>query len=96
MKQTRAKRRTIVNENNAAATLAFSALNPHASSRQMEKKWNDFLKRIKLCNWIRRKMRTDVSFFSHVRFSDEDNFANTGNVNGHNMHYCANENRRWI
>ena len=38
VKQTRVKRRPIVNENNAAATLAFAALNPHASSRQMEKK----------------------------------------------------------
>ena len=38
VKQTRVKRRPIVNENNAAAILAFAALNPHASSRQMEKK----------------------------------------------------------
>ena len=41
VKQTRVKRRPIVNENNAAAILAFSALNPHASSRLMKKKeWN--------------------------------------------------------
>ena len=38
VKQTRIKRRPIVNENNAAAILAFSALNPHASSRKMEQK----------------------------------------------------------
>ena len=38
VKQTRVKRRPIVNENNAAAILAFAALNPHESSRQMEKK----------------------------------------------------------
>ena len=38
VKQTRAKRRTIVNENNAAAILAFAAINPYVSSRQMEKK----------------------------------------------------------
>ena len=38
VKQTRVKRRPFVNENNAAAILAFSALNPHTSSRQMEKK----------------------------------------------------------
>ena len=37
-KQTRFKRRPIVNENNAAAILGFAALNPHASSRQIEKK----------------------------------------------------------
>ena len=37
MKQTRVKRRSIVHENNAAAILAFAALNPHASSRQTEK-----------------------------------------------------------
>ena len=30
VKQTRVKRRPIVNENNAAAILAFAALNPHA------------------------------------------------------------------
>ena len=117
MKQTRVKqKRPIVNENNVAAILAFAALNPHASSRQMEKKsgisqrsvlrilhqhkfhpfrmslhqdlyGNDFLKRVNFCNCIRRKMRTDVSFLSHVLFSDEANFANTGNVNSHNMHY---------
>ena len=110
MKQIRVKRPPIVDENNAAAILAFAALNPHASSRQMEKKsgicqrsvlkilhqhkfhpyrmslhqdlyGNDFLKRINFCNWIRRKMRTDVSFLSHVLFSDEANFTNTGNVN---------------
>ena len=38
VKQTRVKRRTIVNENNAAAILAFTALNPHASSKQIEKR----------------------------------------------------------
>ena len=38
VKQTRVKRQPIVNENNAAAILAFAALNPHASSKQMEKK----------------------------------------------------------
>ena len=38
VKQTRVKRRTVVNENNAAAILAFVALNPHAGNRQMEKK----------------------------------------------------------
>ena len=38
VQQTRVKRRPIVNENNAAAILAFAALNPHASSRQMEKR----------------------------------------------------------
>ena len=102
VKQTRVTRRPIVNENNAAAILAFAALNPHASSRQMEKMsgisqrsvlrifhqhkfhqyrtslhqnlyGNDLLKRINFCNWIRRKMRMDVSFLSHVLFSDETN-----------------------
>ena len=38
VKQTRIKRRPIVNENNAAAILAFAALNRHASSRQMKKR----------------------------------------------------------
>ena len=38
--QTRVKPRPIVNENNAAAILAFAALNPHASRRKMEKEWN--------------------------------------------------------
>ena len=57
---------------------------------------NDFLKCVNLCNWIRRKTRTDVSFLSHVLFSDEANFANTGNVNRHNMHYWAYENPRWM
>ena len=42
-----------------------------------------FLKRVIFRNRIRRKMRTDVSFLSHVLFSDEANFANTGNVNRH-------------
>ena len=38
VKQTRVKRRPILNENNAATILAFAALNTHASSRQMEEK----------------------------------------------------------
>ena len=38
VKQTRDKRRPILNENNAASILAFAALNPHASSRRMDKK----------------------------------------------------------
>ena len=38
VKQTRVKRLPIVDENNAAAILAFAALNSHASSRKMEKK----------------------------------------------------------
>ena len=37
VKQTRVKRRPIVNKNNAAAILAFSALNPHANGRN---EWN--------------------------------------------------------
>ena len=123
VKQTRVKRRPIVNKNNAASLLAFVALNPHASCRQMEKQsgisqrsvlrilhqhkfhsyrislhqdlyGNDYLKRVNFCNWIRRNMRTDVSFFRHVLFSDEANFANTGNMNRHHMHYWANENPR--
>ena len=109
VKHTRVKRRPIVNENNAAAILAFAALNPHASSMKMEKKsgisqrsvfrishqqkchpyrlslyqdlyGNDFLKLVNFYNWIRRKMRTGVSFLSHVLFSDKANVANTGNV----------------
>ena len=38
MKQTRVKRRSIVNENNAASILAFAALNSHASRKPIEKK----------------------------------------------------------
>ena len=38
VKQTRVKRRPIVDENNSAAILTFAALNPYESSRQMEKK----------------------------------------------------------
>ena len=37
---------------------------------------NDFLKRVNFCNWIQRKIRTDVSFLSHELFSDVANFAN--------------------
>ena len=125
VKQTRVKRRPIINENNAATILAFAALNPHASSRQMQKKsgiiqrsvlrilhqhkfhpyrmplhqdlyGNDFLKRVNFCNWIRRKMDTNVSFLCHELFSDKVNFANTGKVNRHNMHYWAYENPRWM
>ena len=125
VKQTRVKRRPIVNENNAAAISAIAALNANASSRRMEKKsgisqrsilrilhqhkfhpyrmslhqdlyGNDFLKRVNFCNGIRRKMCTDVSFLSHVFFSDGANFASTGNVNRHNIHYWENENPRWM
>ena len=57
---------------------------------------NDFQKHVNSCNWVCRKMCTDVSFLSHVLFSDKANFANTGNVNRHNMHHWANENPQWM
>ena len=38
VKQTRVKRRPFVNDNIAAAILASAALNPHARSKQIEKK----------------------------------------------------------
>ena len=57
---------------------------------------DDFLKRENFCNQIRRNMRTEVSFLSHMLFSEEANCANTENVNRHNMHYWANDNSRWM
>ena len=65
---------------------------PYRMSLHQDLYGNDFLKRVAFCNWIRRKMRTDVSFLSHLLFTDEANFANTGNVNSNNMNYWANEN----
>ena len=69
---------------------------PYRMSLYQDLYGNDFLKRVNFCNWSRRKMRRDVSFLSHVLSSDEANFANTGNVNSHNMHYLANDNPRWM
>ena len=69
---------------------------PYRMSLHHDLYGNDFLKSVNFCNWIRRKMRTDVSFLNHVLFSDKANIANTGNVNKHNMHYWANENPRWM
>ena len=119
VKQTRAKRRAIVNENNAAdikstceqqangkksgisqrsvlRILHQHKFYPYGISSHQDLFSNDFLKCVNFCNWIRRKMRTNVSFLSHVLFPDEANFANTGNVNRHNMHYWANESPRWL
>ena len=72
-----------------ASALARDSLirNSYRMSLHQDLYGNDFLKRVNFCNWIRRKMRTDVSFLSHVLFSGEANFANTRNVNRHNMHY---------
>ena len=103
-KQTQVKRRPIVNETHAAAILAFAALNalnqhkfhPYRMLLHQDLYGTDFLKRVNFCNWIHIKIRTGVSFLSHVLFSKEANFANTGNVNRHNMHYWANENPRWM
>ena len=67
---------------------------PYRMSLHQDLYGNDFPKRVNFCNCIRGKMRTDVSSLSHVLFSDEANFANTGNVNRHHMHYWANENHR--
>ena len=69
---------------------------PYRMSLHQDLYANDFLKRVNFFNWIRSKMHTDVSFLSHVLFSDEANFANTGNLNRHNMHYWENENPGWI
>ena len=54
---------------------------PYRMSLHRDLYCNDFLKRVNFCNWIRRKMRTDVLFLSHVLFSDEAIFANTGTAN---------------
>ena len=59
---------------------------PYRMSLHQDLYGNNFLKRFNFCNWIRKQMRTDVSFLSHVLFADKANFANTGNVNRHNMH----------
>ena len=69
---------------------------PYRMSLHQDLRGNDFLKHVNFCKWIRRKMRTDVSFLSHVVFSDEANFVNTGNVNRYNMLYWANGNPRWM
>ena len=46
--------------------------------------------------WSKVVSALRISFLSHVLFSDEANFANTGNVNGLNIHYWANENPWWM
>ena len=67
---------------------------PYLMSLHQDLYGNDFLKRINFSNSIRRKMRTYISFLSHMLFFYEANFANMGNVNRHNKHYWANENPR--
>ena len=46
---------------------------PYCMSLHQDLYGNDFLKLVNFCNWIHRKMRTDVSFLSHVLFSDKAN-----------------------
>ena len=44
---------------------------PYHMSLHQDLYGNDFLKRVNFSNWIRRKMRTDVSFLTMCFFSDE-------------------------
>ena len=85
-----------INQRSVLRILHKQNFHPYRMSLHQDLYGNDSLKRLNFCNWIRRKMRTDVSVLNHVLFSDEANFANTGNVNRHNMHYCANGNPRWM
>ena len=107
VKQTRFKRRPIVNEKNTASISAFAAIYPQASSRQMEKK-SGIIQRSVLrilhqhkFHPYRMSLYQDLygnDFLQRVNLcnSDEADLANTGNVNRHNMHYWANENPRWM
>ena len=99
------EKKSVTSQRSVLRILDQHKFHPYRMSLHQDLYGNDFLKRVNFCNWIRREMRTDVSFLSHVLFSDEANFTNTGNVNRHNMHYWANENfitistsvvRKWL
>ena len=85
------KKKSGISQRSVLRILHQHKFHPYRMSLHQDLYGNHFLKRLNFCNWIRRKKRTDVSFLSHVLFSHEANFANTGNVNRHNMHYWANE-----
>ena len=70
---------------------------PYRMSYHQDLYGTDFLKGVNFCNWIRSKMRTDVSFWSHMLFSDEANFTNTvsakrtASINGRCALACSHE-----
>ena len=90
------EKKSRISQRSVLRTLHQHKFYPYRMSLHQDLYGNDFLKRVNFCNWIHKKIRTDVSFLRHVLFSHEANFANTGNVNRLNMHYWANENPRWM
>ena len=70
------KKKSGISQRSVIRILQQHKFHPYRMSLHQDLNNNNFLKRVNFCNWFRRKMRTDISFFNHVLFSDEANFAN--------------------
>ena len=53
---------------------------------------NDFLSRLKFCNYVLHSVEFDENFVENSVFSDEANFHVNGHVNHHNSFYYGKEN----
>ena len=56
----------------------------------------DFVNRIRFCEWVLAQLAENLSLLSHVLFTDEAEFTNHGQLNKHNMHYWASKNPYWL
>lgn len=56
----------------------------------------DYARRLDFCLWARDQIARDPHYFSHVLFTDESMFHNSGTLNRHNCHYWATENPHWM
>ena len=62
------KKKSGISQRSVLRILHQHKFHPYRMSLHQDLYDKDFQKRVNFCNWIRRKMGTDVSFLSHVLF----------------------------
>jgi len=55
----------------------------------------DFLHRVRFCNWAQGQIQRNPAFVKNLFFSDEAIFNNRRQVNQHNCHYYSDVNPHW-
>ena len=64
-------------------------LHPYHITLTQALKNEDFIRRVRFCNWAENQIIRDPLFFHHMLFSDEATFSKSGGVNRHNCHYYS-------
>jgi hypothetical protein len=70
-------------------------LHPYHITLTQALKNEDFIRRVRFCNWAENQIIRDPLFFRYMLFSDEATFNKSGGVNRHNCHYYSEGNPHW-